>query len=95
MPSAYLIETQLLSLVVEYISIATPVYWALVERHYVLGQCACLVGEDVLNLTKLLVQGGRPGLCRGVIGQVVHLSVPVYQLGEEQADHLNKMQLNI
>ena len=55
MPSAYLIEAQLFSLVIENVSIATPVYRALVERHYVLGQCACLVGEDVLNLTELLV----------------------------------------
>ena len=55
MRSAYLIEAQLFSLVIENVSIATPVYRALVERHYVLGQCACLVGEDVLNLTKLLV----------------------------------------
>ena len=50
----------------------------LVESHYVLGERASLVGEDVLDLAELFVQRGRPRLRRGVVGQVVHLSVPVY-----------------
>ena len=80
-------------LVVKNVSIAPPVYRTLVERHYVLCQGACLVREDVLYLAKLLVQRGRPRLRRCVVGQVVHLPVPVYQLRKEQANHLNRMNL--
>ena len=42
-------------------------YRALVEGHDVLGEGARLVGEDVLDLTKLLVQRGCSGLGWGVV----------------------------
>ena len=63
-------------------------YRALVEGHDVLGEGARLVGEDVLDLTKLLVQRGCSGLGRGVVWEIVHLTVPVDQFGEEQTNDL-------
>ena len=63
-------------------------YRALVEGHDVLGEGARLVGEDVLDLTKLLVQRGCSGLGRGVVWEVVHLTVPVDQFREEQTNDL-------
>lgn len=35
---------------------------ALLELHDILRQSSCLVGEDVLDLTQLLIQGGGPSL---------------------------------
>ena len=64
----YLVKTQLLPLVIKYITVAAPMDGALVERHDVLGEGASLVREDVLYLAKLLVQRGRPRLGWGVVG---------------------------
>ena len=81
----------MLPLIIEYVSITTPVYGALVERHDVLGEGARLVREDVLYLAEFFVQCGRSRFCWRVVGQIVHLPVPVDQLGEEQANHLDKI----
>lgn len=39
----------------------------LVETHDVLGECPCFVTEDILDLSKLLIQRGGTSLSRGVI----------------------------
>ena len=63
-------------------------YGALVERHDVLGEGARLVREDVLYLAEFFVQCGRSRFCWRVVGQIVHLPVPVDQFGEEQTNDL-------
>lgn len=45
-------------------TVAAPCDAALLELHDVLRQSARLVGEDVLDLTQLLVQGRSPSLRR-------------------------------
>ncbi len=62
---------------------------ALVEGHNVLGEGTGLVGEDVLDLTELLVQGGGACARRNVRLVVVHLDVPVDPEALHGADELD------
>ncbi|GFU69894.1 DUF1758 domain-containing protein [Trichonephila clavipes] len=62
---------------------------ALVECHDVLCEGAGLVGEDVLDLTQLLVEGGRARFCRSIVGRVVHLLVPVDEQAVKESDYLH------
>lgn len=49
----------------ELFTVVASRYGALLELHDVLSQSSGLVGEDVLDLPELLVQGGGPGLHEG------------------------------
>lgn len=71
------------------LTIAVPVHRALAEDHYVLGEGAGLVREDVFHLPQLLIEGGGPGLgWRPALG-TVHLLVPVDEVAVPETDHLH------
>lgn len=65
---------------------------ALLEGHDVLGEGARLVGEDVLHLAQLLVEGGGAGLRRCPLLCAEHLLVPVDEVAVAQADDLHAAQ---
>ena len=73
-------------------TVAAAVDGALVEDHDVLGEGARLVGEDVLHLAQLLVQGGGAGLGRRPLLHAEHLLVPVDEVAVAQADDLHAAQ---
>jgi len=54
-----------------------------------LCECASFVGEDVLDLTQLLVQRGRSSPGCGVLGRVVHVTIPVDPETVYEPDHLH------
>lgn len=59
---------------------------AFVEHHDVLGKGARLIGEDVLHLAQLLIQGGGTGLCRRPLLHAEHLLIPVDEVAVAQTD---------
>ena len=73
-------------------TVAAAVDGALVEDHDVLGEGARLVGEDVLHLAQLLVQGGGTGLGGRPLLRAEHLLVPVDEVAVAQADDLHTAQ---
>ena len=87
----YLIEIyRLPGHLVDDVSVALTVNAALVKGHDVLGEGPRLVAEHVLDLTQLLVQSRGPRFGISVGLGVVHVLVPVDQLGQEQPDHLHR-----
>lgn len=62
---------------------------ALLEGHDILSERAGFIGEDVLDLTQLLVQGGGSGFGWRVLLSVIHLQIPVNELTLTQTDHLH------
>ena len=73
-------------------TVAAAVDGALVKDHDVLGEGARLVGEDVLHLAQLLVQGGGAGLGGRPLLHAEHLLVPVDEVAVAQADDLHTAQ---
>ena len=55
----------------------------------VLRQCACLVGEDILNLAEVLADVESSTLERRVRGGVVHVPIPVDEVDLDEFDYLN------
>ena len=70
-------------------TVCLSIYGALFEHHDVLGEGARLVGEDVLHLAELLVQGGGASFCRGVRLTVVHPLVPVDKVTMTKSQYLH------
>lgn len=62
---------------------------ALAKDHDVLGEGACLVGEDELHLAQLLVQGGGASFRRSVCLTVVHFPVPVDEITVTEPQNLH------
>ena len=58
------------------------------ELHYVRGQRARLVREDVLYLAELLVDVGALSAAAEVLIRVVHIHVHVHERALEELDHL-------
>ena len=73
-------------------TIAAAIDGALAKDHDVLGQGARLVGEDVLHLAQLLIQGGGAGLRRRPLLHAEHLLVPVDEVAVAQANDLHTAQ---
>lgn len=71
------------------LTIDVPIDAALFEGHDVLCECACLVGEDVVDLPQLLIERGGPGLGGGVLLGVVHLQVPIDEVTLAEANHFH------
>lgn len=74
------------------LTVAAAIDRALVEDHDVLGKGARLIGEDVLHLAQLLVQGGGAGLSRRPLLHAEHLFVPVDEVAVTQANDLHTAQ---
>lgn len=74
---------------VDDVAVALAAHRALVEGHDVLGEGAGLVGEYVLNLSELLVEGGGAGAGVRVRRRVIHLLVPVDEERLDEAYHLD------
>lgn len=68
---------QVASLQINNVAVSSPSDATLVERHDVLRERSCLIGENILNLSQLLIEGG--GSCLGErFGFLVeHLFIPV------------------
>lgn len=77
------------------IPIGSPVNAALVKGHYVLGQGARLVREDVLYLAQLLVERG--GACFGICLStcIIHLLVPIDEERLSKAYDLHRQKFKI
>lgn len=74
------------------LTIAVAIDGTLVEHHDVLGEGACLIGEDVLHLAQLLIQSGGACLCRGPLLHAEHLLVPVDEIAVAQTDDFHTAQ---
>lgn len=73
-------------------TVAAAIDGALAEDHDVLGEGARLVGEDVLHLAQLLVQGGGARLRRRPFLHAEHPLVPVDEVTVAQANDLHTAQ---
>jgi len=87
--STHLGDVDRVAFVVEQISVDPAVDGTTIKGHDILCQRSCLVREDVLNLTELLIQSGRPSLRRGVSRSIVHLVIPVDPPAVTEPDHLH------
>ena len=62
----------------------------LLELHNVACQGACLVWEDILHLTKLLVDIAALGAAVKVLIFVIHIGITVHEHTLEEFDHLER-----
>lgn len=80
---------KLAGLQVNDVTVGASINAALVEGHYVLGESARLVREDVLYLAELLVQRGGAcfGICVGTC--IVHFLIPIDEERLNKTDDLS------
>lgn len=83
---------KLAGLQVNDVTVGASINAALVEGHYVLGEGARLVREDVLYLAELLVQRGGAcfGICVGTC--IVHFLIPIDEERLNKTDDLRRRQ---